>query len=56
MYKSGFLLHVRVDNGVSRVRVRVDNGETAWKCLECRNATVSVDEGTNITSANQRSS
>ena len=26
----------------------------ARKCLECWNATVSVDEGTNITSANQR--
>jgi len=28
----------------------------AWKCLERWNAAVSVDEGTNITSANQRSS
>ena len=28
----------------------------ARKCLECWNAAVSVDEGTNITSANQRSS
>ena len=37
-------------------RGRVWGENLAWKCLEHWNATVNADEGTNITSANQRSS
>ena len=56
--KCVFFLHLHFQSGPQTQPVRKGLGKNLAqkKCLERWNAAISVDEGTNITSANQHSS